>query len=162
MNLTNFKKSGYTLIEVLISVAILSIVIPLFFSFLNKAIFKIKFHSSLNDAIFLAQRKVEYLFEKKFTDNSLEDTNKSNNNFLLIVVNKNQVENNFSSYANQNFDHYEVVSLNNKNYYLFWNIANDNTINPLTTIKRIVVIVFWISEGKGHQVSIKTFLRDTS
>ena len=162
MNLIHFKKKGYTLIEVLIAVAILAIIIPIFFSFLNKAIFKIKFHSSLNDAIFLAQQKVEELFDKKFSDDSLKDTNISNDNSLLINVDKSQIENNFSSYVNQNFDHYELVNLNNKNYYIFWNIADDNTISSLTTIKRIVVIVFWISEGKGHQVSIKTFLRDIS
>lgn len=161
--MTHFKnKKGFTLIELIISVTILSLVIPTFFVFLNKAVFKVKLNSDITDALFLTQQKLEELLDKGFSDSTLTDTLTSNNSQLNLHINKNQMQNNLSGYAASHFDHYTTTTLNGQRYYIIWNVADSSTLSSLTTIKQVVVITFWISSGKGHQLSVETFLRNNS
>ncbi len=159
---TTYSENGFTLIELIVSLGILAIVIPSFFAFLNNAIFKVKFNSNITNAFFLTQQKAEELLDKGFSATELTDRIGSNNSNLNFKINKNQIKNNLSNYAAANFDHYAITTLNNKKYYIIWNVADTNTINSLTTLKAVVVITFWIEQGKGHQVAVETFIRDNS
>ena len=144
------NRKGVTLIEVLVALTILAIAFSAFFAFLNNAINKVSFSSSMNSAIFLLEEKLEDLYHKDFNSTELSDTLTSNNNNLFPQITEN-VLNSLSSY----FDHYEVTNLNGKNFYILWNVKNLTSL-----VKEVGVTVYWRLNNKGHSVSALTFIRN--
>ncbi len=161
MNTNLKKKKGFSLIELLITIIIISICVPAFYKFLNSTILNVRLSSNFTSAIFLAQNKIEELIYKDFNDDELRDTVTANNLNLNFRVDAEKIIKEFSSYVSSNFDHYQIINYKNTRFYIFWNVADDNTINPTINFKRVVVIVFWIEKGKGHQVSLETLKRET-
>ena len=160
MNFTLSKK-GVTLIELLVAIVILSLCLPPFFNFLTSSIFNTKYSSDYTNAFFLGEDKLEELMYKDFNSNELNDTLSSNNDNLNPAIDKNSILNNFANYVSSTFDHYQISNYKNTTFYIFWNIADDNTISSLFNYKRIVVIVYWIDKGKGHKISYETIRRGT-
>jgi len=153
-------KRGFSLIELLIALVILYLCLPSFFNFLCSTIFNVKFSSNFSNAIILCEDKVEELMSKSFNSDDLKDTLTSNDSNLNINIEKNQVINNFSSYAANNFDHYEIKEINNTKFYIIWNVADTQNINSYAKYKIVVVIVYWIGEGKGHKVTMEILRRN--
>ena len=154
------KKAGFTLVELLIAVAILALAIPSFFVFLNGQVFRTKLSLDMSNAIFLGEKKIEELMSKNFDDSALTDSNTSNDNGSLnISIDKNSILNNYSSYTSSTFDHIDNTNiLNNTTFYTFWNVTDSST--SISNFKEIGVIVYWIWQGKGHKVFLTTFKRE--
>ena len=154
------RKSGFTLVELLIAVAILALAIPSFFVFLNGQIYRTKLSLDMSNAIFLGEKKIEELMSKNFDDSDLTDSNTSNDSGSLNVnIDKNSILNNYSSYTSSTFDHIDNTAiLNNTTFYVFWNITDSST--SISNFKEIGVIVYWIWQGKGHKVFLTTFKRE--
>ena len=154
------KKAGFTLVELLIAVAIMAIALPSFFVFLNGQIFRTKLSLDMSNAIFLGEKKIEELMSKKFDDSDLTDSNTSNDTGSLNVsIDKNSILNNYSSYTSSTFDHIGNTNiLNNTTFYIFWNVTDSST--SLSNFKEIGVIVYWIWQGKGHKIFLTTIKRE--
>ena len=153
---------GFTLIELLVAVTILYLILPSFFNFLTKTIFNTKFSVNYSIATVLCEKKLEQLMYKNFNNSDLTDSLTGNNNNLNpISIDKNQILNNFTSYVQQNFDHYQIVNKHNTRFYIFWNIADVNSYSSVFTHKVIVVITYWISQGRGHKIVFETVRRST-
>ena len=153
MKLFKDNKKGFTFIELLIAISILSIVIPSFFTFLSGQIFKTKLSMDMTNALFLAEQKMEMLIQKSYNDSDLTDSNTSNNSNMNVAIDSNSVLENETSYMSSNFEHYDTpVTVNNNKFYTVWNIAEDSTIKTTNKFKKIGVIVYWIWQGESHKV----------
>ena len=159
MNYHKNKKAGFTLVELLIAIAILAIALPSFFVFLNGQIFNTKLSLDMSNAIFLGERKIEELMSKRFDDSDLTNSNTSNDSSLDVDIDKSSLLSNYSSYTSTTFDHVDnTVILNNTTFYIFWNVIDDTT--GIINFKEIGVIVYWIWQGKGHKIFLTTIKRE--
>jgi prepilin-type N-terminal cleavage/methylation domain-containing protein len=154
-------KKAFSLVELLIAVAILSLAIPSFFTFLNSQIYKTKLNTDMTNALFLTEKTLESLLHKSYNNSDLSDTYTSNNSDLNPDIDKNSILNDEGNYMSSNFDHFNSpVTLNNTKFYILWNIAEDSTIKSTNKFKKIGVIVYWIWHGQGHKVFIMTLKRE--
>ncbi|MCD4717021.1 MAG: type IV pilus modification protein PilV [Desulfobacterales bacterium] len=138
-------QSGFTLIEVLVGITILTIGLLGVAKMQISAIQGNSMSSSTSVALALAQEKMEELMTRAYTDAILLDSNTGNDapatNLMPIT-------------STTDFDHDETVTTDAQGtFHRIWNIAD----HPLSgedvpTMKSITIIVTW-DNGK-HQVSL--------
>jgi prepilin-type N-terminal cleavage/methylation domain-containing protein len=140
-------QSGFTLIEVLIAIAILSIGLLAVAKMQVSAIQGNYFSSNTTTALTLAGQKMEDLLGKNYsTDPDLVDTDTGNNADLLSLVTKDHEELNVDE---------EGVS-GSGIYHRVWNVADDI---PITDTKTITIIVTWTKGSHTHRVHLSCIKR---
>ena len=141
---------GFTLIEVMITVGILSIGLLALASMQITAIKDNSFSSNLTEASALAQQKMEELMNLQYNDAELADTDgdgtnqdSDNNGVDDDNGDDNKTDDDFGLWHNTvaTADHNE----NQGDYNLFWNVAIDE---PFTNTKTIRIIVTWNGQAR--------------
>lgn len=154
---------GFTLIEAMITICILSIGLLALASMQTSAIRDNSFSSGLTEASALAQQKMEELMELPYDDPLLDDTDNDGTN---QDQNDNGVDddNDNKDPDKSKYDfglwHDDTVATadhneNQGDYNLFWNIAIDE---PISNTKTIRVIVTW-DEGSTPRRAFFDFIR---
>ena len=143
----NMGKSGFTLIEVLIGLSILTVGILGVASMQISAIRGNNFSDSTTTALILAEQKMEDLLSKNYDDGDLNNVNPDNDNILdsltLIDHNERVDENGETN--------------NTRGYFRrIWNIDDDNPFNGNKTIR---VIVTWPHNLNQHKVFLSSIKR---
>ena len=143
----NMGKSGFTLIEVLIGLSILTVGILGVASMQISAIRGNNFSDSTTTALILAEQKMEDLLSKNYDDGDLNNVNPANDNNLdsltLIDHNERVDENGETN--------------NTRGYFRrIWNIDDDNPFNGNKTIR---VIVTWPHNLNQHKVFLSSIKR---
>ncbi len=144
------RQEGFTLIEVLVSVVILTVGLLAVGTMQISAIRGNFMSGNTSIALSLASEKMEDLLNRRWdtaTDPDLIDTRTGNNGNLSTTV------------AGQT-DHEEAVSENGivgvgGFYRRIWNIAD--TASPMPTMKEVSVIVTW--ENNKHRVFVSSMRR---
>jgi len=141
LNLKNKKEKGFTLIEVLIAISILTVGILAMASMQISSIRGNYFSSNLTGGTNWAQDKVEYLISLDYDHNDLKDTDGDGNGGLDDTTSAT------SDYPPETHDIYT----------LYWNVAPDWPVNNTKTIR---VIVTWVDKAT-KSVSLDYIKADT-
>ena len=145
------ESEGFTILEVLIALAILSIGILGVAKMQLSAISGNSSSRGLTEAATLGQQQLESLMSLSYTDALLADTNVDGTN---QDTNNDGLDNdggNFGLDETAAADHTTTIDTV---YNLFWNIAEDE---PVTGAKKIRLIVQWKSSGfKTKQIVFDT------
>jgi type IV pilus assembly protein PilV len=136
-------QSGFTLIEVLIAIAILTVGLLAVAKMQISAIQGNYFSSNTSAALSLAEDKMEDLLGRTYTDADLADTQAGNNADLSSLVTKDHEELNINE-----------AGAGGGIYHRIWNVA-DNT--PITDTKTITLIVTWGNDQ--HRVTLSCIKR---
>ena len=142
----NVGKSGFTLLEVLIGLSILTVGILGVATMQISAIRGNHFSDNTTTALILAEQKMEDLLSKNYDDPDLgNDTPANDNNLGSFTL----------------IDHGERVNengeTNNTGYFRrIWNIDDDN---PFSGNKTIRVIVTWPHDLNQHKVFLSSIKR---
>lgn len=147
----HLSRDGFTLLEVLISLAFLSIGLLAIVSMQITAMEGNSYSNNLTIATTLAEDKLENLKRLSFNDPNLAD---SDSNPKDIDT---DIKSNPSLFSHA--DHPNDLPQNSE-FIRVWNVA-DNT--PVANIKRVTVIVGWQDDLNGnntsHYVALSTLLR---
>ena len=140
------RQSGFTLIEVLIAISILTIGLLAVAKMQVSAIQGNYFSNNTTTALSLAQQKMEDLLGKAYADPDLADTQAGNNANLTSLVTIDHQEPNVDE---------EGVS-GSGIYHRVWNVADDT---PITDTKTITIIVTWTKGNNTHRVNLSCIKR---
>jgi type IV pilus modification protein PilV len=139
-------QSGFTLVEVLVGITILTIGLLGVAKMQISAIQGNYMSSSTSTALALAQEKMEELMVLAYTDAELDDSNTGNDTAAVNLM---------PITSTTNFDHDETVTIHGQGIFRrIWNIADHPLSGEPTvpTMKSITIIVTW--ENGKHQVSL--------
>lgn len=143
------NQSGFTLLEVLIAISILTVGLLGVASMQVSAIQGNHFSDNTTLALTLAEQKMEDLLEMSYTATDLTDTQFSNNNNLQSLTTVDHQETGVDDTGTANAGGY---------YRRIWNVADHPAAGEdLPTMKTITVLVTW--KNNKHKVfvtSIKT------
>lgn len=137
-------RSGFTLIEVLIAIAILAVGLLAAAKMQISAIQGNYFSSNTSTALSLAEQKMEDLLGRPYTDAAVADTQAGNNANLSSLVTKDHEELNVN----------EEGVAGGGIYHRVWNIADDD---PITDTKTITILVTWGNDR--HRVTLSCIKR---
>jgi len=144
MNKTKNKEDGFTLIEVLVAISILSFGLLAVASMQLAAIQANSFAIETTEALNVAQDKMEELIALPFSHADLLDNNGDAGGGLDNPT-KGQVKAGgdvqLADGGAGQPDYAETINIGGRNYYLYWNV------DPQTTMKDIRVIVAWNERG---------------
>lgn len=137
-------QSGFTLIEVIVAISVLTVGLLGVATMQSSAIRENYLSSNVTTALTLAEFKMEDLLNRQFTDSVLDDNDATNNGNLTSIT---------------TLDHpLELVdddgTVGAGIYQRYWNIA-DNT--PATNNKTLAVIVTW--DNNKHRVTLSSIKR---
>ena len=139
------EERGFTVIEILIAISILTVGLLAVASMQVSAIRGNGMSSDLTEALTLAEDKMEYLLGLNYNDPDLDDLVAGNNA-------------NLSTISSGNFDHEELNIDETGNpggkFRRIWNIADND---PITNNKSIFIIVTW-NQNK-HKLIIPSIKR---
>jgi type IV pilus assembly protein PilV len=144
-NAESVRRQGFTLIEVLIAVSILTVGLLAAAKMQISAIQGNYFSSNTSTALSLAEQKMEDLLGRAYTDAEVADTQSGNNANLRSLATR---------------DH-EELKVNEEGvagggiYHRVWNIADNE---PITDTKTITILVTWGGNDR-HQVSLSCIKR---
>ncbi|MBI3585094.1 MAG: type IV pilus modification protein PilV [Nitrospinae bacterium] len=155
------NEMGFTLIEVLIAIVILSIAL-LGLSSMN--LYTIQGNNLARQetaAVALAQDKIEELKNKTFVDSAVNDSNATNNTDYTTLKNATSYPScQLLTCVDQQDANNPIDEKGNSGgvYTRIWNIANygAGTVNPYPNTKLIVVIVTWTDSSGSHSVTLTT------
>jgi len=142
---THIRRQGFTLIEVLIALAILTVGLLAAAKMQISAIQGNYFSNNTSTALSLAEQKMEDLLGKTYTDAAVGDTQAGNNTNLSSLVIKDHEELNVN----------EEGVVGGGIYHRVWNVADDT---PITDTKTITILVTWGNNDR-HQVSLSCIKR---
>lgn len=165
------KRKGFTILEVLITVVILSVALLALSSLQTAAVGTNYTSHRMTIATILAQDKVEELQSLSWTDSQLADTNPTNfsgGDFSWAspettadhadgaagVVEP--TDGGVASQIDENGNPVAAGAIATEGYYRFWNVA-DNT--PAAKMKTLSVRVQW-SEGRPKSVTLNTVISE--
>lgn len=131
LNLKNKKEKGFTLIEVLIAISILTVGILAMASMQISAIRGNYLSSNLTEATTWAQDKIEYLMSLPYDDADLQDTDGDG------TIPPNYGLDHIATSADYPPETHGL-------YNLYWNVAPDWPVNNTKTIR---VIVTWVDKA---------------
>jgi type IV pilus modification protein PilV len=135
------KEKGFTLVEVLVAITVLSFGLLAVASMQLAAIQANSTARELTDALTVAQDKMEKLIGLDFNDADLNDSN-GDGSAGLDKPTKAQIVAAGDALISGAADHAETVTLGARNYYLYWNVDDS-----MSNIKTIRVIVAWSEKG---------------
>jgi len=155
-------QSGFTLVEVLVGITILTIGLLGVAKMQISAIQGNFLSSSTSVALALAQEKMENLMTLSFTDPELDDINIGNNpaaTNLIPITSTTDIDHEELDGSDVPINIDETGSQNARGQYRrIWNIAlHPNGLEDVPTMKSITVIVTW-DHGR-HQVFLSCFRR---
>ncbi len=139
-------QKGFTLIEVMIAVAILAIFVLGIASMQMSAIRGNNLGDNITCALTLAEDKMEELLGLDYNNPELADGVKGNDSDLS------RIDDGWIDRQELNID--ETGKVNAGHFRRIWNIADDK---PILDSKTITVIVTW--DNDGHQVSLTSIKR---
>ncbi len=142
----DINKRGFTVIEVMIAVAILSIGLLGVASMQMKAIRSNNLSDNVSCALTLAEDKMEELMWYDYFNPELEDVSDSNNDDLS------RIDEEWIDKQELNID--ETGKRNAGHFHRVWNIADNR---PIDDNKTVTVIVAW--DNDNHQVSLTSVKR---
>ena len=145
-NLSLSDPKGFTIIEVMIAVAILAIGILGIASVQGSAIRSNNLSDNITCALTLAEDKMEELLGLDYNNPELQDVITGNNTDLS------EIEEGLIDNQEINID--ETGRVNAGHFRRIWNIADDK---PIPNNKTITVIVTW--DNDNHQVSLTSIKR---
>jgi prepilin-type N-terminal cleavage/methylation domain-containing protein len=146
---SNGRQEGWTLIEILVAVVILTVGLLAVGTMQISAIRGNFMGGNTSIALTLASQKMEDLLNREYGDPDLEDVNAGNNGNLSVIG---------------DVDHEEPVSDAGVAgaggfYRRIWNIADSASLSgDWPTMKAITVIVTW--ENDRHRVSLSSMRRE--
>jgi type IV pilus assembly protein PilV len=138
-------RQGFTLIEVLIALAILTVGLLAAAKMQISAIQGNYFSNNTTTALSLAEQKMEDLLGRTYTDAAVTDTQAGNNADLSSLVTKDHEELNVN----------EEGVVGGGLYHRVWNVADDT---PITNTKTITIVVTW-GGNERHQVALSCIKR---
>ena len=138
------QQQGFTLIEVLIAIAILTVGLLATAKMQVSAIQGNYFSNNTSTALSLAEQKMEDLLGRSYTDAIVADTQAGNNANLTSLVTKDHEE------ANVDEEGVSGTGI----YHRVWNVADDT---PITNTKTITIMVTWSNDR--HQVTLSCIKR---
>jgi type IV pilus assembly protein PilV len=138
------RRQGFTLIEVLIALVILTVGLLAAAKMQISAIQGNYFSSNTSTALSLAEQKMEDLLGRAYSDAAVADTQAGNNGNLTSLVTKDHEEN--------NVDEEGVVG--GGIYHRVWNVADDT---PISNTKTITILVGWGNDR--HRVTVSCIKR---
>lgn len=141
---TNIRRQGFTLIEVLIALAILTVGLLAAAKMQISAIQGNYFSNNTTTALSLAEQKMEDLLGRTYTDAAVTDTQAGNNGDLSSLVTKDHEELNVN----------EEGVVGEGLYHRVWNVADDT---PITNTKTITIVVTW--DNDSHRTALSCIKR---
>jgi len=141
---THIHRQGFTLIEVLIAITILTVGLLAAAKMQISAIQGNYFSNNTSTALSLAEQKMEDLLGRTYTDSAVADTQAGNNANLSTLVTKDHEELNVN----------EEGVAGGGIFHRVWNVADDT---PITDTKTITILVTW--DNDRHRVSLSCIKR---
>jgi type IV pilus assembly protein PilV len=139
------KQNGFTIIEILVAISILTVGLLAVASMQVSAIRGNKLSDNVTGALTLAEDKMEYLLGLNFNDDELKDLVTGNNTNLSTIASGSV------DHEEHNID--ETGSAGGK-FHRIWNVADNE---PITNNKTITIIVTW--DQDKHKVTISSIKR---
>jgi type IV pilus assembly protein PilV len=145
--LGNEKQKGFTLLEVIIAISILTVGILAMASLQGSAIIANASATDITDATTLASDRLEKLASLAYDDTDLNDTDGDGATGLI--------DTGFDSDPlTVNDADYGIIqqTARGKTYSVYWNIAEDD---PKVGTKMIQVVVAWEDHGRAKQLALR-------
>ena len=142
------KQEGYTLVEILIAIAILAFGLLAVATMQVRAIKTNATASGISQGLTLGQAKVEELMNLAYSHTALSDTDGDGTNQDADDDGVDDDGDNFGlSHTGDDSDNEEP----NGRYTIYWNIAVGE---PVTSSKTIRVIVTWTEKGRNKRIKL--------
>jgi prepilin-type N-terminal cleavage/methylation domain-containing protein len=142
------KQKGFTLVEILIAIAILAFGLLAVATMQVRAIKTNAIASGISQGLTLGQAKVEELMNLGYSHSDLDDTDGDGTGQDLDNDGVDDDDDNFGLDDTTGADGSEAA---NGRYTIYWNIAVDE---PVTSSKTIRVIVTWTEKGRNKNIKL--------
>ena len=153
---TRYKQSGFTFIEVMIAMLVLSVALLGIASISSKVIQGNSFSEHFTTGTVLAQDKLEELTNLDFTDSSLDDTNAGNNSTTGLLGTS------VTDYQETQVDANGNAGVTGGVYTRTWNIWDRTDLTNPASRKDIAVIVTWQdATGSTRTVTVSSIKSGT-
>lgn len=146
------KDNGFTLVEIMIAITILSIGILSVASMQISAINTNSLANNLTKATTIAQNKIEQLISASYNDADLEDKNGNGHLGLRNPLPPSQKNPNQQPDITLYPPDYQEAFGSDHSYTIYWNVSLDD---PIENTKTISVIVTWPHKDTIKNVIIK-------
>ena len=145
------KQQGFTLIEILIAIAILALGLLAVATMQIRAIKTNAIASSISQGLTLGQAKVEELMNLSYSHSDLDDDGGGVSNGTGQDVDDDGVDDDGGNFGLDDTTGADGLDANNGRYTIYWNIAVDE---PVISSKTIRVIVTWTEKGRNKNIKL--------
>ena len=141
------KQKGFTLLEVIVAISILTVGLLAVASLQGSAIMANASATDVTDATTIASDRIEKLAALAYDNTDLVDTDGDG----VTGLDDTKFDNNPLTGADADYGITEQTA-RRKTYFVYWNIAVDN---PKAGTKTIQVIVAWQDHGRTKQLTLQ-------
>ena len=152
------KQEGFTLIEILIAIAILAFGLLAVATMQVRAIKTNAIASGISQGLTLGQAKVEELMNLSYSHLDLDDDGGGVSNGTGQDADDDGVDDDGGNFGLDDTTSADGSDANGR-YTIYWNIAVDE---PVTSSKTIRVIVTWTERGKDKRIALDFIKTDLS
>ena len=152
------KQEGFTLVEILIAIAILALGLLAVATMQIRAIKTNAIASGISQGLTLGQAKVEELMNLSYSHLDLDDDGGGVSNGTGQDADDDGVDDDGGNFGLDDTTSADGSDANGR-YTIYWNIAVDE---PVTSSKTIRVIVTWTERGKDKRIALDFIKTDLS
>ena len=145
------KQDGFTLIEILIAIAILAFGLLAVATMQVRAIKTNAIASGISQGLTLGQAKVEELMNLSYSHSDLDDDGGGVSNGTGQDADDDGVDDDGGNFGLDDTTDADGSDANNSRYTIYWNIAVDE---PEVSSKTIRVIVTWTEKGRNKSIKL--------
>jgi prepilin-type N-terminal cleavage/methylation domain-containing protein len=145
------KQEGYTLIEILIAIAILAFGLMAVATMQVTAIKTNAIASGISQGLTLGQAKVEELMNLSYNHSELDDDGGGISNGTGQDADDDGVDDDGDNFGLDDTTGADGSEANGSRYTTYWNIAVDE---PVISSKTIRVIVTWTEKGRNKSIKL--------